>query len=222
MGACWCACLGCALFAGAQTSGAAPAGPHAAAPHHRSLRAVSHRSKYEAKKPAQPVAQPPAVTLKDGKLTVDAHDSDLSAILSDVARMSGMTVDGQQSSARVFGVYGPASPRQVLTELLDGLGYNFMMVGDTPGGAPRELLLTARTSAPPGPAKAAAAAPEPSDAADDQEDQEPPGPGAIVHVPPSVAQQADESETQQRVQQQLERLQKMREAEAQQQANQPQ
>lgn len=181
-------------------------------------RESTRRRKEQAEKAPQPIEQPPSVTLKNGELTVDARNSDLRAILSDVAHISGMTIDGQQSSARVFGVYGPASPRKVLTELLEGAGYNFMMVGGSAGGAPRELLLIASAGPPAAPSKAAPE--QPADDADDQDDQQPPGPGAIVHVPPSVAQQDDESQTQQRVQQQLQRLEAMHNA--QQQQNQPQ
>lgn len=210
------ACIAAVVSAGGQTAARRQDRAHRPA-----TRSAHRRSARAAKKPAPPVAQPPAVKLEDGKLTVDAHNSELSAILSDVARTSGMTIDGQQSDARVFGVYGPASPREVLTELLDGAGYNFMMVGATPGGAPRELLLSARTKGPAAPASASAeAAPPPSD--DGNDDQEPPGPGAIVHVPPSVAQQADEAQTQQRVQQQLQRLQAMHDQEEKQQQNPPQ
>jgi hypothetical protein len=180
----------------------------------RSRQRTEHREK------ASAATQPPTVTLEDGSLTVDARNSDLGVILDDVAKLSGMEVDGVGTGAHVFGVYGPGNPRQVLTELLDGLGYNFMMVGDTTGGTPRELLLTARSAAPPSPPAQASSAAGKSEASDDAGDQEPPGPGAIVHVPPSVAQQADDSQTQQRVQQNLERLEKMHQQ--MQQQNQPQ
>jgi hypothetical protein len=164
------------------------------------------------------------VTLKDGKLTVDAKNSELGAILADVAKLSGMKIDGTDTGAHVYGVYGPGNPRQVLTELLDGLGYNFMMVGDGSSGAPQELLLSARSTAPPGTAAPAASTSGNTEASDDSDEQEPPGPGAIIHVPPSVAQQADDSQTQQRAQQNLDRLEKMHEQmeQQQQQQNQPQ
>lgn len=145
-----------------------------------------------------------------------ANNSDLGEILSDVAHLTGMKIDGPESRDRVFGVYGPGNPRQVLTELLEGQGYDFMLVGDTAGGAPREVLLTARSAAPPQPGHAMAA-PENSDSSEEGEDAVPAGPGAILHVPPSVAQQADDSQKDQRVQQNLERLQQMRQGAAQQQ-----
>lgn len=202
----------------ADTAGKHPQPSHAArpdAPGHRHPRVADRR---EASR--EPPPQPPTVTLKEGRLTVTAENSDLGAILDDVAKLSGMQVDGTDAGAHVFGVYGPGNPRQVLTELLDGLGYNFMMVGDTTAGMPRELLLTAKSAAPVTPP---APSTDKAEASGDADDQEPPGPGAIVHVPPSVAQQADDSQTQERVQQNLERLEKMREQmDQQQQGSQPQ
>lgn len=174
--------------------------------------------------PSDAAAQSPTITLRDGRLTVNAENADLKTILNGVAQASGMKIDGEAGNARVFGVYGPGNPRQVLTELLDGVGYNFMMVGDSPDGAPSELLLTAKSQAPPtaGAAMQKASGSTSDETDDDQGDQQPPGPGAIIHVPPSVAQQADESQTQERVQQNLQRLQRMRDGMQQQQQNQPQ
>ncbi|MFP5226988.1 MAG: hypothetical protein ACLGXA_05120 [Acidobacteriota bacterium] len=94
------------------------------------------------------------VTLDSGSLSVDADNSSLSQILKDVERTTGMTVDGFDKDSRVFGVYGPGTPRDVLSSLLEGAGYNFLMVGTTKTGAPREIVLTARSNAPisaPGP-----------------------------------------------------------------------
>jgi hypothetical protein len=93
-------------------------------------------------------AQAARVTLARGQLSVDANNSSLSKILEDVSSISGMTVDGLDKDSRVFGVYGPGDPRDILSELLDGVGYNFLMVGSTDAGTPREVLLTTRSNAP--------------------------------------------------------------------------
>jgi hypothetical protein len=45
---------------------------------------------------------------------------------------------------RVFGVYGPGHARDVLSQLLQGSGYNVMMIGDQGQGTPREILLSPR------------------------------------------------------------------------------
>lgn len=111
--------------------------------------ATRHRRKIKAGPEAKPspsseAANPPQVTLDNGKLTVDARNSNLNTILQDVAQKSGMSVDGLNKNTRVFGVYGPGSPRDVLSALLTGAGYNFVMAGGATGGVPRELVLTAQ------------------------------------------------------------------------------
>lgn len=95
--------------------------------------------------------QPATVSLASGKLTVQANNSSLSDILNQVATAGGMKLEGLQASSnsdqRIFGSYGPGAPRDVLSELLNGSGYNVIMLGETPSGAPRELTLTARNIA---------------------------------------------------------------------------
>jgi hypothetical protein len=161
--------------------------------------------------------QPTVVTLKDGMLTVNAHDSDLDQILKEVVRLGGMTMTGTIRKTQIFGTYGPGNPRDVLTSLLTGSGYNFMMVGNTHDGVPRELLLTVENGNPSSaaahnvPAGSSSVDQENADAATTDED--PPGPGAIIHVPP-----AGPEDPQERAQQNLQRLTHMR----QQQTTQPQ
>jgi len=89
------------------------------------------------------------VNLTSGKLTVRANNSSLSEILHEISKTSGMKVEGLQTSGggqRIFGIYGPGAPRDVLSELLDGAGYNVLMLGVTSSGAPRELALTVRSN----------------------------------------------------------------------------
>lgn len=93
-------------------------------------------------------AQPAKVTFSGGMLTVSADNSSLAQILGDLSRSSGMTVNGLGKDQRVFGTYGPSDPRDVLSSLLDGEGYNVLMLGATASGAPQQLLLTARSNAP--------------------------------------------------------------------------
>jgi len=90
-------------------------------------------------------AKPAQVQLNAGKLSVDADNSTLSGILHDISTKTGMTVEGLSRDPRIFGNYGPAAPREVLSALLDGLGYNVMMVGALNSGAPRTLTLAPRT-----------------------------------------------------------------------------
>jgi hypothetical protein len=92
-------------------------------------------------------AQPAKVTLSDGLLAVNADNSSLTEILHQLATTSGMSIDGLDKDSRIFGAYGPGNPRDILSSLLDGAGYNVMMVGSTDAGAPRELILSQRTKA---------------------------------------------------------------------------
>jgi hypothetical protein len=145
------------------------------------------------------------VTLSDGSLAVDANNSSLSEILKDLETSSGMTVDGFGKDSRIFGIYGPGSPGDVLSELLDGAGYNFLMVGATAAGTPREILLTARSNAP-------VSAPQPGTNSEQEEDEEPPAnsyppeqvaPPPMPPVPPSAEQRP---RTPQEMLQELQRL----------------
>ncbi|HVW79029.1 MAG TPA: hypothetical protein VHB45_15550 [Alloacidobacterium sp.] len=150
-----------------------------------------------------PAVEPAVITLKNGSLLVNAHNSDLAAILQEVSRLGGMTIDGAPLNTPVFGTYGPGEPHDVLTSLLLGTGYNFIMVGKTSVGMPRELLLSAKNSTV---SAIAASVPTASlnqhpESSQDNIDEEPPGPGAITHVPPSGSE-----DPQERVQQNLQRL----------------
>lgn len=174
-------------------------------------------------------ADPATVSLKNGELTVGAHNSDLAEILKNIARLSGMQIDGLARSSRVFGAYGPGKPQDVLAELLNGSGYNFMMVGQSSEGAPLRLLLTEKTGAPPTPSSAQPPAPQktaseeplpgrarygwaggqgapphsPSTPTESPSQAPPPdlGPGAIYPQPP-----AENADRQERVQQMMNRI----------------
>lgn len=94
--------------------------------------------------PASQPANPPTVTLKDGKLTVKADNSSLIEILQHLANISGMSINGLEKGPRIFGVYGPGNSRDVLRDILFDSGYNYIMVGGSDENTPQELLLTAQ------------------------------------------------------------------------------
>jgi hypothetical protein len=129
-----------------------------------------------------------------------------------------MSIDGLGKSTRVFGVYGPGNPRDVLTDLLSGSGYNFAMLGGGSGNAPAKLVLMEKTSGPPSSAHhASAPADDDSDDIDnDAGDGEPLGPGAIPHPSPQFT---DDSDSQTRADRNMRRLQQMQEQMQEQQAN---
>jgi hypothetical protein len=89
---------------------------------------------------------PAAVSWNRDELRIDAANSSLQQILTDVATATGSTVEGVSKDERIFGSFGPAPARDVLAQLLQGSGYNILMVGDQGQGAPREIILSARSA----------------------------------------------------------------------------
>jgi len=150
------------------------------------------------------------VTLENGLLTVDAKNSKLSQIMGQIAVAGSMSLEGEVDNSRVYGVYGPGVPSAVITRLLEGAGYNLLMVGVGPEGAPRELVITRKTggATPPSPAAVAVAAPE--NAEPTENDGEPLGPGAIANTPPPPPEDTD-----MRRKQMLNRLQQMQDQQSQ-------
>ena len=168
--------------------------------------AISQNGSTPQPPPSETAAQPAEISLKDGKLTVKASNSDLSQILKDVANISGMAIKGLGEGPRIFGDYGPGNSRDVLSELLVGSGYNFIMVGGAAGAPPRELVLTPmidngpEAGARPASASNEASQPQPDSSAEDEL-----GPGAISHPPPP-----DTRDDSTRIQQNLDRLRHIR------------
>jgi hypothetical protein len=156
----------------------------------------------------QPPTQADIETAQDS-LTIKATNASLTQTLQRIADKTGMQIDGATGDERVFGTFGPGDPRDVLNSLLDGTAYNVIMVGALANGAPRELLLSARstagTSAPtPQPAPAAAD----DDSADSTPDDTPQpiqprpmgmGPGGQMqpHSPQEMLQQLRQQQQQQ-------------------------
>ena len=83
------------------------------------------------------------VTYAAGMLDVRANNSSLNQILREISRLTGMKITGGVADERVFGNYGPAEPSTILATLLDGTGSN-MLIRETAGNAPAELVLTPR------------------------------------------------------------------------------
>jgi hypothetical protein len=170
---------------------------NSASPARRSARSAQTQTAFDRgtlSAPQSASPQPAAVILKNGTLTIHADNSDLDQILRDISRESGMVIEGQVGDTRVYGSYGPRKPDEILNELLTGLGYNVMMLGRSPDGAPRELTLTRRTGGPTPP-------PPPSA----QPVEEPKlGPGAVAHPPTA---QIDDPDLRRQVN--LRRLQQM-------------
>jgi len=92
-------------------------------------------------KPAQA-----AITWDSQGLRIEAANSSLQQIMKEVATLTGAKVEGLDSDERIFGGFGPGPAREVLSQLLQGSGYNVLMIGDQGEGTPREILLSARNA----------------------------------------------------------------------------
>jgi hypothetical protein len=92
--------------------------------------------------PAQQPAHPATVTFQGGELHVQANNSSLSAIFEQISRETGLTVDGMSSDARLYGEYGPGPVAGIVSKLLEGSRYNYILVGVGSNGVPKKLMLT--------------------------------------------------------------------------------
>jgi hypothetical protein len=93
-----------------------------------------------------------------------------------------MRLQGTTNGDRLYGDYGPAASVEVLSRMLDGLPYNFVMTQAPNTAAPQQLVISFRNGAPTpagspnrtnAPAAAAAQQPgsEPSDSTNPEEGQ---------------------------------------------------
>ncbi len=113
---------------------------------------------------------PASVVWDSHGLSIDAANSSLQEILKDVSAATGVKVDGLTADQRVFGIYGPGRAGDVLSQLLQGSGYNVIMIGDQGQGAPREIRLSARQA---GNAQSAARANPSANDEDNEADEQP-------------------------------------------------
>jgi hypothetical protein len=111
---------------------------------------------------------------------------------------------------RVFGTYGPGPARDVLSQLLDGSGYDVLMIGDRGQGTPRRVVLsTPSGGAAPRTVNNTPSAPGEEESEADQQAEEPqteppqppPAPTGIGPAVPVRPQQQLIQELQQRQQQ---------------------
>ena len=166
-------------------------------------------------------AQPAKVELTPGKLSIQADNSSLTAILHQLSTSAGMTVDGLNKDERIFGTYGPGDPREILSALLEGTGYNVVMFGKTSDGTPSQLALSPRGAPIPSGAINGVRSVRPT-----QEDDEEPTPTQYDDPPPpppspQPATPAGGVRTPQQMLQELQQMQQMRQQQQQEQQQQP-
>ena len=82
-------------------------------------------------------------------LEIEASNSSLNQILLQVAGDTGAKLEGLKQDQRVFGNYGPGPASEVLWKLLDGSGYNVLMIGGPGTDTPLEIVLSVRSSTSP-------------------------------------------------------------------------
>jgi hypothetical protein len=140
---------------------------------------------------SEPATHRATIELQAHSLTIRADDSSLTEILHQISAQSGLKVEGLAHDEHIYGNLGPGEPENVLASLVDGLGYNVVMLGKSQSGIPLELILTPRAQGPePAPSPAAASDQDDASATDDQPPPEPqqfpnriirpfPGPGGV-------------------------------------------
>ena len=164
--------------------------------------------------PANDKASHASVVWDSQGLRIEARNSSLQQILNDVSAETGAKVDGLGTDERVFGIYGPGQARDVLADLLQGSGYNVMLVGDQGQGTPRQILLSSRHPGQSHPGTTGNQANSGDDDADadepppqeppNQPDRPPNSPGVAPRSPQQIMQemQQRQQEMQQRMQNQ--------------------
>jgi hypothetical protein len=94
--------------------------------------------------PVNDQPSPASVVWDANGLRINASNSSLQQILNEVATETGSKVEGPVPDQRIYGDYGPGQARDVLSQLLQGSGYNVLLAGDLGKGAPREIVLSPR------------------------------------------------------------------------------
>ena len=123
--------------------------------------------------PANQPATPATVEFHQGMLSIQARNSSLIDTLNLVSRDTGLVVEGLGRDQRIYGQYGPGTLASTLTALLDGSGYNFVIIGGEGGQSPRLVLTTGNAAAAPNTPVAAGSGPIASTASDESAPADP-------------------------------------------------
>ncbi len=173
--------------------------------------------------PINDTPAPPSIKWSAAGLSIEASNSSLKQILDGIATATGTKIEGlsadRSQDQRVFGNFGPGRPRDVLSQLLQGSGYNVVMIGDQGTGAPRELVLSGRRTA--GVTQQATPHPAQDDSDDDSYDNQV---DTMPQPQPQPEQPAapDAARTPQQIQQDLQQRQQQLMQQQNQQQQQPQ
>ena len=92
---------------------------------------------------------PPQVTYRDGQLSIVSTNATLSQVLRSVQTQTGAVIDlpPGAGSERVVAKLGPGKPQAVLSSLLDGSKFNYVILGESKNpGAVQKIVLLAKSA----------------------------------------------------------------------------
>ena len=92
--------------------------------------------------PAEQQPQAAKVTFTHGQVSIDATNASLMQILNQISQQTGMVVQGLDHDERIYGKYGPDAVSGTLQALLNGTGYNYVIIGGGTEHTPATLQLT--------------------------------------------------------------------------------
>jgi len=130
----------------------------------------------------------PLVAYQGGQLTIDAENTTLAAVLAVVAEKTGAVIDVPEGSAQdpIVEHVGPGPANDVLRQLLNGSGFNFVIVSSPQyPDEPKQVLLTLKPEQPAATKTVAVAPPVPAVAPPLETVED--APEAIVAPPPVMA-----------------------------------
>jgi hypothetical protein len=148
---------------------------------------ASSSLKPAALKPPEP---PAPVTYRSGQLTIDVNNVTLSAVLALVSEKTGAVIEVPPGSGMepVVGHFGPGEISEVLTQLLHGSPFNFIIVSSPiRPSEPAQVLLSLKQESEPAAEPVPAAAPEAVAATEAEEE---PAEAPAVRVAPQQASNA--------------------------------
>jgi len=141
-------------------------------------------------------AVPPVVTYRDGLLTVQAQNSNLSSVVTAIRNKAGIEFEGAENvSERVALSLGPAPEGEVLAAIFAGSKYDFVAIGrpDSPAIVQKVILTVKNKTGIPEAQPQQVPANAEGDEEDAPDDQANPGNGGdpqdIAVQPPPVPQQ---------------------------------
>jgi hypothetical protein len=113
-------------------------------------------------RPEQMPATPPQVVFHNGQLSITAQNSTLGDILRAVRNQTGAAVEvPANATERVAGNFGPGPARDVMSSLLNGSHFNYVLLGSAtnPDALDRVILIVKSSSAEPAAPETASASP---------------------------------------------------------------